>query len=111
MNYQQLNELYTKHRAAGLRILAFPCNQFAGQEPAGTIELQQFMEKMNVQFDVYAKVEVNGDNAHPVWKFLKSVRGGLLGDVIKWNFTKFLLDKEGKPVKRYAPTTEPNVSV
>jgi len=107
-NYKELNELHTKYSVAGLRILAFPCNQFGNQEPAEGEELMQFMRDHNVEFDVFDKINVNGDDAHPLWKYLKSKQGGgLLGSFIKWNFSKFLCNKNGIPVKRYAPTTGP----
>jgi len=107
-NYKQLNELYEKYEKDGLRIVAFPSNQFNGQEPGCDIDIKEFAKKNNVKFDMYSKIEVNGDNAHPLYKWLKDQKGGLLGfDAIKWNFTKFLIDKNGVPVKRYAPTVEP----
>ncbi|ODN05621.1 Phospholipid hydroperoxide glutathione peroxidase, mitochondrial [Orchesella cincta] len=108
VNYEQLTELYTKYaESEGLRILAFPCNQFMGQEPLGEKEIKEFAATYNVQYDMSSKVDVNGDNTHPVWKFLKKQQGGFMGDFIKWNFTKFLVDKNGNVVKRYAPTTNP----
>lgn len=107
-NYKELNELHAKYAVAGLRILAFPCNQFGSQEPAEGEELMQFMRNHNVEFDVFDKINVNGDNAHPLWKFLKDRKGGgILGSFIKWNFAKFLVDKNGQPVTRYSPTTGP----
>jgi phospholipid-hydroperoxide glutathione peroxidase len=107
-NYKQLNELYEKYEKEGLRIAAFPSNQFAGQEPGCDIDIKEFAKKNNVKFDMYSKVDVNGDSAHPIYKWLKNQKGGFLGlDAIKWNFTKFLIDKNGVPVKRYAPTVEP----
>jgi len=107
-NYKQLNELYEKYEKSGLRIAAFPSNQFANEEPACDIDIKEFAKKNNVKFDMFSKIEVNGDNAHPLYKWLKNQKGGILGfDAIKWNFTKFLIDKKGVPVKRYAPTVEP----
>ncbi|CAN8010122.1 putative phospholipid-hydroperoxide glutathione peroxidase [Ixodes scapularis] len=107
-NYQQLQELHEKFaESKGLRILAFPCNQFGGQEPGTEAEIKEFAKKFNVQFDMFSKVNVNGDQAHPLWKYLKHKQSGFLMDAIKWNFSKFLIDKDGQPVKRYAPTTEP----
>ncbi|KAL3209217.1 hypothetical protein MRX96_009218 [Rhipicephalus microplus] len=92
----------------GLRILAFPCNQFGGQEPGTEADIKKFVEKYNVKFDMFSKVNVNGDKAHPLWKYLKQKQSGFLTDsAIKWNFTKFVVDKEGQPVHRYAPTTDP----
>lgn len=107
-NYKQLNELYEKYgQSRGLRILAFPCNQFNGQEPGGLKDILQFTKQRGVQFDIFEKVEVNGENAHPLWKFLKKTQGGTLGDYIKWNFSKFIIDKNGVPVERLAPTVTP----
>lgn len=107
-NYKQLNELYDQYEKDGFRIAAFPCNQFGNQEPGCSVDIQEFMKKNNIRFDMYSKVNVNGDNAIPLYKWLKKQQGGWLGfDGIKWNFTKFLTDKDGKPIKRYAPTTEP----
>lgn len=107
-----MNQLYDKYSADGLRILAFPCNQFANQESGSGVDLQEFMRKQKVKFDVYEKTLVNGNDAHPLWKYLKSKQGGGLGvDFIKWNFTKFLVNKQGIPVNRYAPTVSPLVSL
>jgi len=87
--------------------LGFPCNQFGGQEPGTASEIKEFVKKYNVQFDLFSKIDVNGKNTHPLWSYLKKEQGGTLVDMIKWNFTKFLIDKNGQPVKRYAPNTEP----
>ncbi|KAL5848208.1 hypothetical protein ACOSQ4_006221 [Xanthoceras sorbifolium] len=107
-NYKELNVLYEKYKNQGFEILAFPCNQFAGQEPGSNEEIQEVVCTMfKAEFPIFDKVEVNGKNAVPLYKFLKSEKGGFLGDAIKWNFTKFLVDKEGKVVERYAPTTSP----
>lgn len=106
-NYKQLNELYAKYKDQGLKIAAFPCNQFGNQEPGCSVDIQEFLKKNNVEFDVYGKIDVNGDTAHPLYKWLKSKQGGTMGDAIKWNFSKFLVDKQGVPINRYAPTTEP----
>ncbi|KAK4872733.1 hypothetical protein RN001_014762 [Aquatica leii] len=107
-HYQELNELYDMYgEDKGLRILAFPCNQFAGQEPGGAEEICSFVSKKNVKFDMFDKVDVNGSHTHPLWKFLKHKQGGTLGDFIKWNFTKFVIDKEGHPVGRFGPNTNP----
>jgi len=107
-NYKQLNELYEKYEKDGLRILAFPSNQFNGQEPGCDIDIKEFAKKNNVKFDMFSKINVNGDGAHPLYKWLKNQKGGILGiDAIKWNFTKFLVDKNGVPVKRYAPNVDP----
>ncbi|KAH9727731.1 putative glutathione peroxidase 2 [Citrus sinensis] len=89
-------------------VLAFPCNQFAGQEPGSNEEIQEVACTMfKAEFPIFDKIDVNGKNAAPIYKFLKSEKGGFLGDAIKWNFTKFLVNKEGKVVERYAPTTSP----
>jgi len=91
----------------GLRILAFPCNQFGSQEPGTDAEIKEFVKKYEVEFDMFSKINVNKDDAHPLYKYLKSKQGGTLGNFIKWNFTKFVVDKKGQPVKRYAPNTDP----
>jgi glutathione peroxidase len=108
--YEGLEELYQKYREEGLHILGFPCNQFANQEPGSSEDIEEFCQvNYGVSFTMFEKVEVNGKNAHPIFKFLKSkLSGGLLGSRIKWNFTKFVIDKNGKPVKRFAPTTAPH---
>ncbi|XP_048512236.1 probable phospholipid hydroperoxide glutathione peroxidase isoform X2 [Athalia rosae] len=108
-NYRELNELYDKYaESKGLRILAFPCNQFGKQEPGGSDEICSFAERRKVKFDMFEKIDVNGDNAHPLWKYLKEEQGGLMGSFIKWNFTKFIVDKEGKVVERHGPKVEPS---
>jgi glutathione peroxidase-family protein len=92
----------------GLRILAFPCNQFGSQEPWPNDEIKKFVvDNFGVTFDMFGKIDVNGDKAHPLFKYLKMKQGGTLGDFIKWNFTKFIVDKNGQPVARYAPNVEP----
>lgn len=107
--YEGLENLYQKHKDEGLVILGFPCNQFANQESGSSEEIEEFCQiNYGVSFPMFEKVEVNGKNAHPIFKYLKSkLSGGLLGSKIKWNFTKFVLDKEGNPIKRFAPTTTP----
>jgi glutathione peroxidase len=106
--YEGLEKLYQKHREEGLVILGFPCNQFANQEPGDADDIQEFCEvNYGVSFPMFAKVEVNGEGTHPVFKYLKSELNGLFGKKIKWNFTKFVIDKNGKPVKRFAPVTKP----
>lgn len=107
--YKGLEELYKKNAARGLEILAFPCNQFGAQEPGTEAEIQSFCElNYGVTFPVFAKIDVNGANTAPIYRYLKSAAPGILGtDAIKWNFTKFLVDKTGKVVKRYAPTDSP----
>ncbi|KAG2330488.1 hypothetical protein Bca4012_019924 [Brassica carinata] len=107
-NYTELAQLYTKYKDHGFEILAFPCNQFGNQEPGSNEEIVQFAcTRFKAEYPIFDKVDVNGDKASPVYKFLKSSKGGLFGDGIKWNFSKFLVDKDGKVVDRYAPTTSP----
>lgn len=107
-NYKELVQLYEQYsEAKGLRILAFPSNQFGGQEPGSSEQILDFVKKYNVTFDVFEKVNVNGDDAHPLWKWLKTQAGGLITDSIKWNFTKFIINKEGKVVSRYSPHQSP----
>src|SRR5215213_7325899 len=107
--YKGLEALYEKLHDKGLEVLGFPCNQFGGQEPGGEKEIAQFCEiNFGVTFPMFAKVEVNGDDAAPLYKFLKAEKPGLLGsEAIKWNFTKFLVDRDGNVVKRYAPNDTP----
>jgi len=108
-NYQQLQSLYEKYQTEGLQIAAFPSNQFGSQEPWPEDQIKAFVVKeFGVTFDMYAKIDVNGETAHPLFKFLKHRQAGTLGDFIKWNFGKFLIDRNGQPVNRYAPTTAPN---
>lgn len=106
--YKGLQEIYEQHHAQGFEILAFPCDQFGHQEPGTDAEIASFCDtRFGVTFPVFAKIEVNGAKAHPLYAWLKSQKGGLLGDGIKWNFTKFLLNREGVVTGRYAPTTKP----
>jgi glutathione peroxidase len=106
--YQGLQALYAKYNDRGFELLAFPCDQFGHQEPGSDNEIKTFCEtNYGVDFPLFAKIDVNGNDEHPVFKFLKSEKGGLLGDSIKWNFTKFLVDTKGKVIERYAPTTPP----
>ena len=108
-NYTQLESLYEKYVKNGLRVLAFPCNQFGKQEPGSNAEIEKFATDMGVKFDMYAKIDVNGENAHSLYKYLKNQKNvhGFLTNDIKWNFTKFLIDKTGKPVKRFGPKESP----
>nr|CAD1832229.1 unnamed protein product [Ananas comosus var. bracteatus] len=107
-NYKEMNVLYEKYKDKGFEILAFPCNQFAGQEPGSNEEIKEVACTMfKAEFPIFDKIEVNGKNAAPLYKFLKTQKGGIFGDGIKWNFTKFLAAKDGKVVERYAPTTSP----
>ena len=107
--YAGLEELYEKYQNQGLVVLGFPCNQFLSQEPGDEAEIKNFCTlNYAVTFPMFAKIEVNGDNSHPLYKFLKQNAPGVLGsEVIKWNFTKFLVNKSGQVVNRYAPATEP----
>ncbi len=107
--YEGLEKLYEKYKGQGLEVLGFPCNQFGGQEPGSEKDIQSFCEtKFGVQFPLFAKIDVNGPNAHPLYQYLVKAKPGLLGtESIKWNFTKFLIDPTGEPVKRYAPTVKP----
>jgi len=108
--YTGLEALYRKHHTQGFSILGFPCDQFGHQEPGDADEIKNFCSlKYGVSFPLFAKIEVNGPNANPLYKFLKSERPGLLwSQRIKWNFTKFLIDRKGTVVKRFAPTATPN---
>lgn len=106
--YRGLQELYTKYREKGFEVLGFPCDQFGHQEPGSDEEIRSFCERnFGVTFPLFKKIEVNGDNTHPVFEYLKKNAPGLLGERIQWNFTKFLVDGQGKVIKRYAPTTTP----
>lgn len=107
-NYTELTQLYNKYKAKGLEILAFPCNQFGMQEPGSNNQIKQFAcTRFKAEFPIFDKVDVNGPFTAPVYQFLKSSSGGFLGDIVKWNFEKFLVNKDGKVVERYAPTTSP----
>lgn len=106
--YEGLEKLYQKYADQGLEILAFPCNQFGNQEPGDADEIQNFCTlNYDVSFPLQAKIEVNGGDADPLWKYLKSEKSGLLGSRIKWNFTKFLVDREGNVVARHGPAVKP----
>ncbi|NBI29990.1 glutathione peroxidase [Chengkuizengella marina] len=107
--YKQLQELHETYSEQGLFVLGFPCNQFGEQEPGEESDIESFCElNYGVTFPMFAKVDVNGEHAHPLFTFLKKEAPGILGSKgIKWNFTKFLIDKSGKPVARYAPKTDP----
>lgn len=107
--YEGLEELYRTYAERGLVVLGFPCNQFYGQEPGDADEIANFCSTTyDVSFPMFAKIDVNGDDAHPLYRWLKGEHGGVLGDRIKWNFTKFLVDRDGNVVKRYAPATKPD---
>ena len=106
--FDGLERLYEKYKDKGLVVLGFPCNQFGGQEPLAN-EVMEATCKLNhgVTFPLFQKIEVNGPGTHPIFGYLKKQLGGLFGSRIKWNFTKFLIDPEGKPVKRFSPVTKP----
>ena len=106
--YEGLEKLYRKYKDKGLVILGFPCNQFANQESGDEKSISEgCLINYGVSFPMFSKIDVNGENAHPIYKYLKSELAGILGSNIKWNFTKFLLDSNGNPVKRFAPVTKP----
>lgn len=106
--YAELEKLYEDYKDKGLVILGFPCNQFGGQEPGGEKEIAEgCLLNYGVTFPMFSKVEVNGENAHPLFVFLKKQLGGFITSKIKWNFTKFLIDRNGVPYKRFAPTKRP----
>ncbi|WDT77317.1 MAG: glutathione peroxidase [Candidatus Manganitrophus sp.] len=107
--YAGLEALHKKYQDRGFAVLGFPCNQFGKQEPGSEAEIAAFCKKnYGVTFPMFAKVDVNGDQAHPLFDYLKKSLPGLLGtEPIKWNFTKFLINKEGKPIERFAPATKP----
>jgi glutathione peroxidase len=108
--YKGLETIYKQYQDQGLVVLEFPCNQFQKQEPGTDEEIQQFCElNFGVTFPLYSKIEVNGADAHPLFQYLTEALPGLLGTkAVKWNFTKFLIDREGKPIKRFAPKTAPD---
>ncbi len=107
--YSGLEKLYDKFKARGLEVLGFPCNQFGKQEPGSSEEIAEFCSvNYGVTFPIFEKIDVNGKNAHPLYRYLKSEARGVLGsEPIKWNFTKFLVNREGKVVERYGSTTKP----
>ena len=106
--YQGLEALQRDYAPRGFSVLGFPCNQFGGQEPGDARQIADFCEsKYDVTFPMFSKIDVNGFDAHPLYNYLKKEKSGLLGPSIKWNFTKFLVDREGRVVARHAPTTAP----
>ena len=106
--YEGLQKLYDKYKDKGLEILDFPCNQFGHQAPGTEEEILEFCTlKYKTTFPLFAKIDVNGKDAEPLFEYLKKQKGGFLGDDIKWNFTKFLVSREGEVVERYAPVTKP----
>lgn len=107
--YKGLEQIYKKYKDKGFAVLGFPSNQFGEQEPGPDSEIAEFCEmNFGVTFPLFSKIDVNGENAHPLYKYLTTEKKGLLGsEAIKWNFTKFLVGKDGKVIDRYAPTTKP----
>ena len=106
--YQGLQKLQDDFADSGFTVLGFPCDQFGHQEPGDEAEIQGFCERnFGVTFPLFSKIDVNGDDAHPLFKWLRSEKGGVLGDKVKWNFTKFLVGRDGQVIARYAPTTKP----
>ena len=106
--YEGLENLYERYKDQGLVILGFPCNQFGNQEPGTEKEISEgCLINYGVSFPMFSKIEVNGEDAHPIYKYLKNRLPGVFGKNIKWNFAKFLIDRNGKPVKRFSPTTIP----
>ncbi len=106
--FEGLEQLYRQYGDQGLVVLGFPCNQFGNQDPGSDEEIGAFCQKnYGVSFPMFSKVDVNGEDAHPLFQWLRTEQGGLLGDAIKWNFTKFLVGKDGQVLKRYGSTTKP----
>ena len=107
--YRGLQQIHEEYAPRGFAVLGFPCNQFGGQEPGNAEEIGAFCEgQYQVSFLMFDKIDVNGAQAHPLYNFLKSEKSGVLGQAIKWNFTKFLIDRTGQVVGRFAPTTTPD---
>lgn len=107
--YEGLEKLYKQYKQQGFEILDFPCNQFLNQAPGSDDEISNFCTlKYDTTFPRFKKIDVNGENAIPLYKWLKEQKGGILGNAIKWNFTKFLIDRDGRVVGRYSPTTQPS---
>ena len=106
LGYKELVEFDKKYREDGLVILGFPCNQFGGQEPGTKEQIREFVGNYGVEFQMFEKVKVNGKETHPLWEWLKNQKKGVLGTTsIKWNFSKFLVDRDGKVIERLSPTT------
>ena len=107
--YEGLEKLYQQYKDQGLVILGFPCNQFANQESGSSEEIEEFCQiNYGVTFPLFQKIDVNGKETHPIFKYLKSkLSGGIFGSAIKWNFTKFVIDSQGIPIKRFSPNTKP----
>ena len=107
--YEGLEALYEKYESQGLVVLGFPCDQFGHQEPGDDSAIDEFCKlNFGVTFPMFSKIEVNGDDAHPLYSWLRKEKSGVLGDAIKWNFTKFLVGRDGTVISRYAPTTTPD---
>jgi glutathione peroxidase len=107
--FEGLEKLWQEHRDEGLVVLGFPCNQFGNQEPGEAAQIGEFCQRnYGVSFPMFDKIEVNGDDAHPLFQWLRQEKGGVLGSKIKWNFTKFLVGRDGRVIERYAPTTAPD---
>ena len=107
--YRGLENLYRRHRDRGFVVLAFPCDQFGGQEPGTETEIRRFCEAFGVSFPLFRKIDVNGAAAHPLFRFLKTQRAGIFGSrAIKWNFTKFLVGRDGQVTERYGPRVDPD---
>ncbi|MBI2817689.1 MAG: glutathione peroxidase [Acidobacteria bacterium] len=108
--YEGLESLYRKYKEQGFTVLGFPCNQFGSQEPGSETEIKNFCDaQFGITFPLFAKIEVNGPQAHPLYKYLTKAKPGILGTAkIKWNFTKFLVDRDGVPLRRYAPKHQPS---
>jgi len=106
-NYKELCLLHDALYERGLRILCFPCNQFGSQEPGSAAQIRSFADGYGVRFDIFDKVDVNGERAHPVFRFVRAALPDILGSSIKWNWTKFLCDRNGTPIKRFSPPTSP----
>jgi glutathione peroxidase len=106
--YKGLEQLHNELSPRGFSVLGFPCNQFGGQEPGNAQQIEQFCTRnYSITFPMFAKIDVNGSGAHPLYKHLQSAKAGLLGPSLKWNFTKFLIDRQGTVAGRYAPTVRP----
>ncbi|MBV7389929.1 MULTISPECIES: glutathione peroxidase [Enterococcus] len=106
--YEGLQKLYDTYQKSGFEVLDFPCNQFGHQAPGSNEEIVEFCQlNYNTTFETFAKIDVNGENQSPLYKYMKETQGGLLNNAIKWNFTKFLVDRQGNVVKRYSSQTEP----
>mgnify|MGYP001338024977 CR=1 FL=1 len=107
--YKSLQSIYERYKEKGFEILAFPCNQFGAQEPGNESEIKEFCDiNYKITFPLFSKIDVNGENTHPLYQYIKPLAPGVMGsEAIKWNFTKFLIDKNGQVLERYAPTTAP----